>query len=99
MQEHTEKIMLEQRDEFRREQESIRTAALTIEQMANHTESMMLAREREAAIVVERMQTETASLIAEQTRLQEVSDLVCRVWCMSILTCCADIFSRQQHFR
>ena len=99
MQEHTEKIMLEQKDELHREQESIRAASFAIEKMANHTESMMLAREREAAIVVERMQTETASLIAEQTRLQEVSDLVCRVWCMSILTCCADIFSRQQHFR
>ncbi len=99
MQEHTEKIMLEQKDELRREQESIRAASLAIEKMANHTESMMLAREREAAMIVERMQTETASLIAEQTRLQEVSDLVCRVWCASILTCCADIFSRQQHFR
>lgn len=99
MQEHTAKIMLEQKDELRREQESIRAASLAIEKMANHTESMMLAREREAAMVVERMQTETASLIAEQTRLQEVSDLVCRVWCVSIFTCCADIFSRQQHFR
>ena len=97
MQEHTEKIMLEQRDEFRREQESIRTAALTIEQMANHTESMMLAREREASMVVERMQTETASLIAEQARLQEVC--VSCLMCEHLLTCCAYIFSRRQHFR
>jgi hypothetical protein len=79
LQEHTEQIMMEQREELRREQESIRAAALTIEQMANQTASMMQIREREATMVVERMQTETASLIAEQARLQEVSELVRRV--------------------
>ncbi len=76
MQKHTEKIMLEQRDEIFGEEGTIWAMALTIEAMATQTESMLLAQERGAAMVVERM-PETESLVAKQACLQEVSEIVC----------------------